>query len=229
MPVEIDIEHVARLARLELGRVIARVRARGVKQTDIAKELDITREQAGLPDSVGRYRIVRRLGGGAMGVVYLAHDPRLDRPVALKLLRRLQTASASEKRRLLEEARAALAKGWQAVDTENFLIVHHSKNEGLIRKIAREIEAMRTLYTQHFPAVATVDALSVVRVCRTKDEYHQYGGPPSSGGYWHPANEELVGRVPPSPAIHPVGHGTRRSAARRFRHVPGRVCSSCCS
>lgn len=33
------------LARLELGRVIARVRARGVKQTDIAKELKITREQ----------------------------------------------------------------------------------------------------------------------------------------------------------------------------------------
>lgn len=34
-----------RLARLDLGRVIARVRARGVKQSVIAKELGITREQ----------------------------------------------------------------------------------------------------------------------------------------------------------------------------------------
>lgn len=34
-----------RLARLELGRAIARVRARGVKQSAIAKELGITREQ----------------------------------------------------------------------------------------------------------------------------------------------------------------------------------------
>ncbi|MGQ4402554.1 hypothetical protein ACN6K4_003336 [Streptomyces hayashii] len=34
-----------RLARLDLGRVIARVRARGVKQSAIAKELSITREQ----------------------------------------------------------------------------------------------------------------------------------------------------------------------------------------
>ncbi|MEH0582844.1 hypothetical protein QA942_01520 [Streptomyces sp. B21-106] len=34
-----------RLARLDLGRVIARVRARGVKQSAIAKELGITREQ----------------------------------------------------------------------------------------------------------------------------------------------------------------------------------------
>lgn len=91
-----------------------------------------------------------------------------------------------------KKARSEMPKGWKAVDTENFLIVHHSKNEGLIRRIAREIEAMRSLYAQHFPAVAPVDALSIVRVCRTKEEYHQYGGPPTSGGYWHPGNEELV-------------------------------------
>jgi len=102
---------------------------------------------------------------------------------------------ADKKFRAIEarkKARAEMPKGWKAVDTENYLIVHHSKNDGLIRRIAREIEAMRSLYEQHFPAVAPVEALSVVRVCRTKEEYHQYGGPPTSGGYWHPGNEELV-------------------------------------
>jgi serine/threonine protein kinase/formylglycine-generating enzyme required for sulfatase activity len=36
---------------------------------------------------VGRYLVVERLGAGAMGVVYAAYDPKLDRKVALKLLR----------------------------------------------------------------------------------------------------------------------------------------------
>ena len=93
---------------------------------------------------------------------------------------------------LRKKARSEMARGWKAYDTPNYLIVHHSKNDALIKRIGRDIEAMRSLYMELFPPKGPIDKLSIVRVCRTKEEYSQYGGPAGSGGYWHPGNEELV-------------------------------------
>ena len=52
----------------------------------------------------GRYTIERALGAGGMGQVYTAHDPDLDRRVAIKVLR--GDASEESRVRLLREARA---------------------------------------------------------------------------------------------------------------------------
>jgi len=41
---------------------------------------------AGVPQRLGRYLIERRIGRGAMGAVYLAKDPRINRPVAVKAI-----------------------------------------------------------------------------------------------------------------------------------------------
>jgi eukaryotic-like serine/threonine-protein kinase len=47
-------------------------------------ERDVPRNSA---DRIGRYRLIGELGAGAMGVVYLAEDPELDRQIALKVVR----------------------------------------------------------------------------------------------------------------------------------------------
>jgi len=60
------------------------------------------------PKRLGRYVVLELIGTGAMGAVYLAYDPDLDRRVALKLLRTDLGQSTSETRRLrlVREAKA---------------------------------------------------------------------------------------------------------------------------
>jgi eukaryotic-like serine/threonine-protein kinase len=54
----------------------------------------------------GRYRTIKEIGKGAMGVVYQAHDPQIDRLVALKVLRPDRVDNEAFAARFLREARA---------------------------------------------------------------------------------------------------------------------------
>jgi serine/threonine-protein kinase len=58
---------------------------------------------------VSQYTLLERLGAGGMGEVFLAHDRRLDRKVALKLLSPDIRNDADARARFLREAKAAAA------------------------------------------------------------------------------------------------------------------------
>ncbi|MBV8762939.1 MAG: protein kinase, partial [Deltaproteobacteria bacterium] len=58
------------------------------------------------PRRFGRYEVRELLGEGAMGSVYVAHDPQLDRRVAVKVVRSDRARSESAHQRLLREAKA---------------------------------------------------------------------------------------------------------------------------
>jgi serine/threonine protein kinase/tetratricopeptide (TPR) repeat protein len=108
------------------------------------------------PATIGRYRVTRRLGEGGMGVVYAAHDDRLDRAVAIK---RMRDASGDPalKERLLREARAAAG-----ISHPNVCHVYELAEEGADLYLVMELlegESLEQRLT-HGP-VPVADALQI--------------------------------------------------------------------
>ena len=79
-------------------------------------------------DTLGTYEIRGELGRGGMGVVYLAHDPKLDRKVAIKVLRARRadgSVTDADSARFLREARA-IAR----LSHPNVITVHEANTAG---------------------------------------------------------------------------------------------------
>jgi tetratricopeptide (TPR) repeat protein len=66
-----------------------------------------SRSRSALPAKIGRYRILDRVGRGAMGVVYSAHDDAMGRPVAVKVLMGDLESDPETRARFYREAQAA--------------------------------------------------------------------------------------------------------------------------
>jgi formylglycine-generating enzyme required for sulfatase activity len=71
-----------------------------------ARPSSVTTGDLGTGARIGRYVIIEKVGTGAMGVVYGAYDPELDRKIALKLIKPGHGIKDTAKARLLREAKA---------------------------------------------------------------------------------------------------------------------------
>ncbi len=95
-------------------------------------------------DHFGRYKILRSIGKGAMGMVYQGLDPAIDRPVALKTIRLDQVADSSEieelRERLTREAKAA-----GKLSHPNIVTIYDVGEEGTTQYIAMEYLQGNTL------------------------------------------------------------------------------------
>jgi serine/threonine protein kinase/Flp pilus assembly protein TadD len=82
---------------------------------------------------LGPYEIVSILGAGGMGEVYLAHDARLSRNVAVKVLPADRTLDEAARQRFLREARAA-----SALNHPNIITIYESDSHNGVAFIAME-------------------------------------------------------------------------------------------
>src|SRR5882724_12958436 len=89
---------------------------------------------------LGHYQILEKLGAGGMGEVYKARDSRLNRTVAIKLLRPEKIADAGRKQRFVQEAQAA-----SALNHPNIVVIHDITSADGVEFIVMEYVAGVTL------------------------------------------------------------------------------------
>jgi hypothetical protein len=103
--------HYETIVAVDLDYPQARSRADALHTAPVARPMaDAAPTLAGLPDGgafAGRYRLVREIGRGASGAVYVAQDEALDRALALKILHPHARGRGELRARAWNEARVA--------------------------------------------------------------------------------------------------------------------------
>jgi serine/threonine protein kinase len=88
-------------------------------------------------DRIGRYKIVRELGRGAMGVVYHAIDPNIGRPVAIKTIQ-LSGARKPEEQERLRERLFREARSAGMLSHPGIVTIYDVEQQGEVAYIAME-------------------------------------------------------------------------------------------
>jgi len=121
---------------------------------------------------LGKYEIISEIGRGAMGAVYKARDPLIDRLVALKTITGGPSAQTNLLDRFYQEARSA-----GALQHPNIVTIYelgHEKNTPFIAMEYLEGESLDRIIEQHPVLPLSVKLGYIVRVCDALAYAHQH-------------------------------------------------------
>jgi serine/threonine protein kinase len=116
------------------------------------------------PDELGRlgpYRVLKRLGAGGMGMVFLAEDPRLKRYVALKVIKPELAARPDARRRFLHEAQAVAA-----IEHDHIVPVYQAGEDRGVPFLAMQLLRGETLEARLDRAAGPLPIDEVLRIGR---------------------------------------------------------------
>ena len=128
---------------------------------------------ARLPEKIGKYRVTDRIGRGGMGMIFKAHDPILDRQVALKVISPEVEVTDELRARFFREAQACAKLNHPNIVT----VFDMGEDEGRLFIVMELLEGdeLRRLITQR-TALSLEEKLSVMlQVCSGLHYAHQKG------------------------------------------------------
>jgi serine/threonine protein kinase len=122
--------------------------------------------------SISHFKILDKLGEGGMGIVYKAHDTKLDRIVALKFLPRFVASNEAERARFLQEAKAAAT-----LNHPNICTIHDiSENDGEQFIVMELVDGVTVKQKFSDAALKVGDAISyAVQIGEALQEAHAKG------------------------------------------------------
>jgi hypothetical protein len=93
------------------------------------------------------------------------------------------------------EAEAAKVEGWRAIGTpsKRFVVLTNATKKAFIKEVLKRLEVSRDVYEQDFPPPADFNAVSVIRICKSREEFQRFSGAGGGvAGYFSPMSVELV-------------------------------------
>ncbi len=120
---------------------------------------------------------------------------------SLKLIELVERKEVAANERTYEnqlewaEQEAALTAGWQAIGTpsKRFVILTNATKIAFVKEVIKRLEVSRDVYEKDFPPPADFSAVSVVRICKDREEFQRFSGMGGGvAGYFSPTSAELV-------------------------------------